>query len=409
MDEIKSELTDSIVKVDDGYKSQVINAIDLYSNGEYSKSLSLLLKISENNKDAMIYSCIGNCYKKMNQTTQARQYWLDSLKFPLVTASPYINLGSLYYEEGSVNKAILFWAIATTISPENLSALYNLAVAYNKKGYRLQSLLYYEKFIKFNKDIASEAYKATMATINSLRNTASTSNNIGLSYYNSHSYERAAESYLKSVLNYPLQPNINQILGRMYFQQKDYETAVKYWLDAYIVSDFHVANYEKLPEAYENLNMPSYAYCFYYLILNSSAMYNSNMKQTKSKLLGLTTQVYKDIDYSDMHYLSAKKYEEENNYHHALIEYKNALILTKTNKNAIKTEIDKMMSFVYPDVCLSESLVLQAEKISLEKNYAKAFEICDRVLLLARHNSETQHKAKKIRNECQNFLEQPKK
>lgn len=409
MDEIKSELAVGQVTLNNDLKCVVANAINLYSRGDYSQALSLLHKVAENHKDAMIYSCIGNCYKKMGQTSQARQYWVDALKYPLSTASPYVNLGSLYFEEGKTDKAILYWTIATTISPENLSALYNLAVAYNRINYRIQSLMYYERFIKYNKDISSDAYKVTMNTINKLRSTASTSNNIGSSYYNSRSYEKAAESYLKSVLNYPLQPNINQILGSMYFKQKDYETAIKYWLDAYIVSDFHVANYENLPEAYENLGMPSYAYCFYYLILNSSAMYNTNPAKTKSKLLALTPQVYKDVDYSDMHYLSAKKYEGDNNYHRALIEYKNALILTKSNKNAIKSEIDKMTSFIYPDICLSESLVKQAEKLVKDKNHSKALEICDRVLLLAKHNSETQHKAKKIKNECQNLLEQSKK
>lgn len=409
MEEIKSELAVGQLAHNDEYKSSIVASIELYSNSEYQKALSLLLKLSESHKDAMIYSCIGNCYKKMGQTSQARQYWNDALRFPIITASPYINLGSLYYEEGNTNKAILYWTIATTISPENLGALYNLAVAYNKKDYRLQSLLYYEKFVQYNKEISSNVYKEVMASVNKLRGTASTSNNLGFSYYNSHNYEKAAESYLKSVLNYPLQANINQILGRMFFQQKDYESAVKYWLNAYIVSDFHIDSYEKLPQAYENLNMPSYAYCFYYLVLNSSLKYNSNPKQTRSKLLGLTPQVYKDVDYSNMHYLSAKQYEEDNNYHHALIEYKNALILAKNNKNAIKSEIDKMTTFIYPNICLSDALVKKADKLAKENNLSKTLEICDRVLLLSKHNSETQHKAKKIKNECQNLLEQSKK
>lgn len=405
MEEITTDITNQAVALDDGQKKSIAKAIELYDSGDYSSSLSLLLSASNSSPDAALYSCIGNCYKKLGQTSQAKQFWEKALNLPVTTASPYINLGTLYYEEGNINKAIIYWIIATTISPDNSSALYNLASAYNKKDLRMQSLAYYEKFIKYNKDISSEIYKSTMSTINKLRKLASVNNHIGICHYNSKSYSHALEAYLSSVKNYPLQPQISNTLGSLFFSMKNYESAVKHWLEAFVTSDFNVDMYDKLPYAYEFLNMPSYAYCFYYQILHDASRYNANLKNLKVKLFQLTPVVYKDIDYSKIHYFSAKQYEEDNNYHYALIEYKNALILAKANnKQAIQAEVSKMHSFIHPDEHLAESLVKSIDNEIDNINIEKALSISERAMLLAKHNSETQRMAIRKRNECQNLL-----
>ncbi len=404
MDEFKSEIEEYGTVANPELKTNLLSAIASIEIKDYTVGLRTLQELDRKTENVIVLSCLGFCYKMLGQSDSARETWERAIKLPIVTPSPYINLGYLYYEENDLTKAILYWTIATTIAPDNTTALYNLAIAYNKKGFRVQSLMYYEKFINYNKNINTEVYKTTKETINKLRKLASVNNHMGMCHYNSSSFQEALNAYLTSVSNYPIQPQISSLIGKILYYTNDFQSAVDHWLNAFITSEFDITMYDKLPYAYEHLNMPSYAYCFYYMILNDNTKYHPNLKDIRLKLFKLTPMVYKDVDYSKIHYASARKYELENNYLNAFIEYNNAFILAKSNKDSIEADVIKMKNFIFPDHLVAEALVTKIDEALAANQINRAKDICERVIILAKLESNTQKYGVRKREECLNLL-----
>lgn len=390
-------------------KNSISRAIDLYEKGEYNSALKILLSIIEKIHNALAYTCIGNCYMMLGDFVNSKFYLEKAIERPSMSPLPYISLGNLYYGDGNLQQAILYWTIANTLVSDDSILLLNLATAYAQKELRIQSIIYYEKFIRFAKQKNLPDYEEVYGKITKLRAIASKSNNIATRHYKAQAYEKAIEHYLASVLNYPLQPQVNHMLGTMFFMSNDYKSAIECWLNAYITSDFNEHNLGYLPIAYEKMKMFSYAYCFYYILLTCPVKKTFTEDNLKAKLLQHSMTVFRDQDYSELHYNSGKKFESENNYLMAYVEYRNALILCKTDKRKIEASLSKMNDFINPEMRVVSTLQFQVTKHLKDNEPELAIEICDKILSLTKPNSPVESVVKRKKEECIRLLNTLKK
>lgn len=408
MSEINAEFSQIQGALSSEQKSSMARAIEFYEHDDYQTALKILLALAENFNNALVFTCISNCYMKLSDVANSKLYLEKAIENPSLSPLPYINLGNLYYAEGSMQKAILYWTIANTLVADNPTLFLNLATAYAKKDLRIQSIIYYEKFIKFAKDKVS--YNEVYKKIAKLRNIASNANNEAINNYKNKSFKKATESYLTSVLNYPLQPEVNMMLGNMFFLSNNFKSAIDCFLNAYITSDFNESYLSYIPLAYEKLNMYSYAYCFYYILTKYRGKKAFNDDTVKAKLLLHSKAVFNgDKNYSEFHYNNGKKFESENNYLFAYIEYNNALILSKENKNKIETSLSKIQDFINPETRVITVLQSQVNKYLNDNDPEPAIQICDKILLLVRQNSATESSVKRKKEECIRLLDSLKK
>lgn len=409
MDETSVDYTLVQSVLDEDQKKSVSKAIDLYENGDYREALKVLLVLSDHVQNALAYTCIGNCYMMLGDFANSKAYLEKAIERPSMSPLPYISLGNLYYGEGNLQLAILYWTIANTLVADDSTLLLNLATAYAQKDLRIQSISYYEKFIRYTSDKTKTGYEEVYANITKLRAIASKANNIAARHYKARSFEKSIESYLSSVLNYPLQPQVNHMLGNMFFLTNDYKSSIECWLNAYIASDFNANHLGYIPLAYEKMKMYSYAYCFYYILLTNPVKKVFTDDDIKAKLLQHSIVVFKGQDYSELHYNAGKKLELENNYLMAFIEYTNASILCKGDKRKIEASLSKMHDFINPEMRVVSTLQFQVTKHLKDNEPALAIEICDKILSLIKPHSPVESIVKRKKEECIRLLDSLKK
>ena len=385
-------------------KKAIIKAIDFYDTANYRSAIDLLMPIVDKTHDPVAYTCLGNCYLKAGDFYNARKYFEKAIERPTLSPFPFISFGNLYYEEGDVQKAILHWSVANTLVADDASLILNLATAYAQKDFRIQSIIYYERYLKIAAGSQSETYKKITSRVAKLKTTSAKLNGVASRYFASKSINKAIEAYRSSITNFPLQPQINLTLGNLYFMIKDYKSAVDCWLNAYITSDFSISTLGYLPLAYEKLKMFSHAYSFYYILLSGKGKKSFTGAEIKSKLLQNSVIVFRNDEASDEHFEIAKKYEAENNYLLAYVEYTNALTLCKGDKSKIEASRAKMLDFIKPELRVLSTLQVQLNSYLKNNQLAKAVETCDKILLLLPIKSSMQDEIRKKRKECKDLL-----
>ena len=127
-------------------KSLLMEEANIYNNKRDYQSLApllpALLDINVNNADIAFVS--ANCYDHLNQYEKAEPLYLQSIALNSSAYGPIFNLGLLYLkqeeirQEGSgtqnVARAIQWLQKANEISPNNISCLKALQLAYTKTG-----------------------------------------------------------------------------------------------------------------------------------------------------------------------------------------------------------------------------------------------------------------------------------
>ena len=385
-------------------KKAIIKAIDSYSSDNFKKAIEILTPITEKTNDSTAFTCLGNCYFKAGDFFNARKYYEKAIAKASTNPYPFISYGNLYYEEGDIQKAILYWTVANTLVADDANLLLNLATAYAQKDFRIQSLTYYEKYFKFASRVKNDNYIKINTKLTKLKSNSSRLNAFGSRFYANKAIRKSIESYSSSVLNFPLQPQINLLLGNLFFLTKNYKSAIDAFLNAYITSNFNPTNFGHLPYAYEQLKMYSHAYCFYYILLSSKGRKVFPAKELKAKVIKYGTMVYRDDEAYLSHLELAKEFENDNNYLMAYVEYTNALILCKGDKAQIEASISKMLEFINPEIRVASNLKVYLNALINNREYAKAIEICDKILLLSKLSPSFDDEIRKKRKECKELL-----
>lgn len=138
--------------IKNGYKlsarEQYYYAKELYYTGYYKKCISELKKFlrMENKFEANVvdcYLCMGRCYKLLNDKKQI-DVLFDCLKNCTPNSEVLCEIGSYYIQENDNKKAILFYEMATQISPNINSGAFIDMNYYYLVPYLQLVMLYYK-------------------------------------------------------------------------------------------------------------------------------------------------------------------------------------------------------------------------------------------------------------------------
>ena len=223
----------------------------------YTKSLEVLQSIIElnlkkeyivkvKNEIATALNNIGSTYYGEGEIEKALNYYYQSLELakttlsesnePIATkglklnmANAYNNIGIIYKYQGNINKTLEFYSQGLKIQEEIHDkqgiavSLSNIGNIYMNNGDNDKALEYYKRGLKIQEDIA---YK---------KGQGSSMANIGYIYFNTKEYNKARDYFLKSLIICEETgfkkgiANSFQNIGNTYAAQKNTEKALGYY------------------------------------------------------------------------------------------------------------------------------------------------------------------------------------
>ena len=209
----------------------------LYQSGNYSGALKLYLDMINTSFSYKLYYEVGRCYYKLNDLENAELYFSRSVSLESLKNPSYVFLGNLYYKKQDLTKAIENWVLAFSFKPDDEAVCLNLATSYFTKDMRFQSLFYYEKYLKYAKDKSSSYYLEIKKSLEEFAR-------IGREFYQKanravtmQDNETALQALEYSVKNYPLNFDTNFLLGKIYFEKKEYIKAMIYLKQAFCLDN----------------------------------------------------------------------------------------------------------------------------------------------------------------------------
>ena len=124
---------------------------ELYTDGNYTDALNSFLSAEEaglkNFKQEELYSCIGNCYLKLDNCDKSIEYQLKCLDENPEYFEGWVNLGVAYRKSGNNEKAMTCYEVALNYDPKSTESgpLYiSLGVLYIELGKPISALTYLE-------------------------------------------------------------------------------------------------------------------------------------------------------------------------------------------------------------------------------------------------------------------------
>ena len=317
-----------------------------YSSGHYEAALKLYLGMLNSSISYKLYHRIGKCYYKMNEIDKAEEYFEKSIKLEKFANPSYIYLGNICYKSENISKAIYYWMCAYAYKPNDETICLNLATSYFSKGMKFQSVFYYEKYLECANNKKSDAYKAIKESLDKY-------NQIGTEFlqkarlaYSRRDNKSAIEFLNFAVKNQPVNFDINYMLGSLYLEENDCMKALIYLRQAYCLDSKSLDTIQKLASAYISVGDYTGAYCtmrrLLPLVIHNQAEYLKTMKVIKEL----------DASFDELSYKGHKEYGDEyykeNNYHFALQEYENCMILNEKVREELDDKVNRIRSFINP-------------------------------------------------------------
>ena len=394
------------VKIDssgDVASDKTIRAYEFYQNKRYNDALAIAENDSQISSSAFGQVLIGNCYKSINNKEKAIAHWQKAISISPLEYSAYINIANEYYADGKTSEAILNWTIASTIVPENSVVNLNLATAYNKKGFRIKSTKYFEKYLQYESNATSKEYLQVKHTISNLTAKVDFFTKKVNEYKAKRDIRMIAALYLKMIATYANLPNIYANIAEIFFFDKNYEKALEFFLTVYF-------NYPHTPKILLDianlcyiLNKPSYAYCYYSRavkhLMEGTSFYEKAMEKIR-----VLSYVLKDTELIDKHLQAAKEAEADNDYERAVDEYENYTMLTESDNPEIQQIIDRYKIFINPEPFVVNVLYSQIPELMNRKKLNACVDVCDRILKLSDSHTKEAVYAVKCRTDCKRIL-----
>ncbi len=383
--------------------SKLTKAYELYASGQIQEAVNFLETDSQASNTAYAQILLGNCYQKLGQKDKAMSFWQRATDLSPLEYAAYLNIGNEYYLSNRIFQAIFNWHCAGSACPENPVVNLNLAVAYDKLGYRVQATRYFEKYLKYSKNKDSAEYQKIKHTIANL--TAKTDFYLKKSeeYRAQKDLKKVAAAYLMLISTYANLPSIYINLASIFVFDKNYEKAQEFYKIAYL-------NFPSTPSLLLNLaNMEyllgnkSYAYCYYKRAFKYLTESTSHWLQVKMKLAELSA-VTRDSEIIETHLQKAKEAEDTCHYEVAIDEYENYLILTDSHSDEIQQLIDKYKIFLNPEPFVVKMLYNQIPELMQSKKLHAAVEVCDRIMTMAEPHTKEMVYAMKCKVECKKVI-----
>jgi len=376
--------------------STISAALRWYSQGNYQEALKLFLSIINTNADSETYVNVGNCYFMLNGQKEALEYWNKAIALDPKNAKAYANLGNLYYKNEDIEKAISFWLVALISRPEDAHTSLNLAIAFNQKNMQFESIKYFEKYLKYAENKTSKEYIQVKEKIENCFEVANQYLTYGVQLQSNEEHEKAAQCYFKSLANYPNLSKTNLNLGSIFFSDKNYELAIKYWKVAAHLDPGYDKMYSNLAISYDLLGKFDYAYCYYIrysnFIINNKEEYNKvNRRIAKIKPI-----LSKNPELIEAHLKKAEKHVANSEFFDAIDEFENYSLLKPEDKKVYKEIIKKLKSYLNPEQSIIENCFEIGNNLIAQKKFSEAKPYFWRIMNLSspKHLEFTKARAK---------------
>lgn len=382
-------------------RNRLVAAKNNYAQGNYHEALKLLLDSINTNTDADTYVDIGSCYYMMGRYQDAIEYWNRAIDLDSRNSSAYANLGNLYYKQGQVEKAISMWLVALISKPEDAKTSLNLAIAFNQKDMRFESIKYFERYIKYCENKGSDEYQKIKQRIQHCFFVANEYLTLGAGFHNENKEKKAAACYFKSLANYPNLSKTNLNLGSIFFGDKNLDLAIKYWKAASHIDRNYAKIYSNLAISYDLKREFNYAYCYYYLYMNFVLNDKEEYYKVNKRLVKIKPFLNEHPELIPEHLKKAQDHLANNEIDDAIDEFKNYSILNPAEQQHYKEIIRKLESYLNPELDIIAMCFEKGNSLINEGRYVEAKPYFLRVMRLSSPQYLEFSKAKAKYSQCE--------
>ncbi len=355
-----------------------------YLKGDYAAALKLYLSMLNTSISYKLYYEIGRCYYKLNDFLPAEEYFKKSIALEGFKNQSYLYLGNIFYKRENIKQAIENWCCAYAYKPDDAAVCLNLATSYFSKGMKFQSVFYYEKYLKYAKD-KGQSYSVIRDSLNKC-------SEIGNDFLQkaqraiSAKDNKSAIEYLNfAVKNMPVSFDINHLLGKVYLDENDNMHALIYLKQALCLDGKSLDVLQKLASVFINLGDYTAAYCtmrrLLPLVLHNQEEYLKTLQMVKD-----LNSSFDDLSYQG-HKEWGDNYYDDNNYHLALMEYENCVILNERMLDKVGDRIDRLKSFINPEARIIKTCLEKGSEFYADGNYKTSDKYFSKVMLMANENS----------------------
>lgn len=376
-------------------------ALKHYEQGNYKEALKLFLEVVHTSTGADIYIDIGSCFYMMNEHKEALEYWNKAIQLDPKNSKSYTNIGNLYYKNGQVEMAISFWLVALISRPEDADTCLNLAIAFDKKDMRFESIKYFERYIKYAENKNEQDYVKVKSKLQHCFNVANQYLTLGAQLQSEGQDKKAAACYFKSLANYPNLSKTNLNLGSIFFSDRNLELAIKYWKTASYIDPNYDKIYSNLAISYDLMKQFDYAYCYYnrymdFVIGNKEEYYKANRR-----LLKIKPYLNTHPELIGKHLELAKEHVAKSEFNEAIDEFKNYSILKPEEQHEYKDMIKKLESYLNPELSIISSCFEKGNDLVNEGRFSEAKPYFFRVMKLSSPQYLEFSKAKAKYSHCE--------
>lgn len=346
-----------------------------YELGNYNEALKLLLDATTRNSSSEIFVEIGSCYYMQGGHKEALDYWNKAIKLDSKNSKAYANIGNLHYKNDQIEMAISFWLVALISRPEDANTCLNLAIAFDKKNMRFESIKYFEKYIKYCENKTSDEYLKIKSRIQHCFNVASQYLTLGAQAQSEGDNKKAAACYFKSLANYPNLSKTNLNLGSIFFSDKNLELAIKYWLAASHIDPNYDKIYSNLAISYDLKKQFDYAYCYYYRYMNYIISNKEEYYKINRRVLKIKPYLNDHPELIQQHLKKAQEHIANSEFYEAIDEFKNYSILKPEEQANYKEMIKNLESYLNPELSIIANCfeignnLINEGRVSEAKNY----------------------------------------
>ena len=364
-----------------------------YMNGDYQAALNLYLSLVNANISYKLYHRIAKCYYKMGDYKNAEENFLNSVKLEKADNPSYMYLGNISYRREDIRSAIYYWACAFAYKPDDDIVCLNLATSYFSCGMKFQSVFYYEKYLKYAQD-KSSSYKAVKQSLDEYSKIGSDFLQKAKVSIMRKDYKNAIEFLTFAYKNLPTNYDINLLLGTAYLAENDNMHAMIYLKQAYCINKKSIEVLQMLTSVFINLGDYTAAYCTLRRIL---PLVISNQEEYLN-----TMQVIKELNssFDEQSYFGHKEwgdnYYRENNFHFALFEYENCVLLNEAMQEKLADKIEQLTRFINPEAYIVKAYMNKADSLYKEGDIKSANKYFTKVMLFSEPDSQ-EYKSAKLR------------
>ena len=378
-------------------------AYELYDACKYEDSLSIAERNSQISSTSSGQVLIGNCYYKLNNKEKALLCWKKAVSISPLEYSAYLNIGNELYRQKNINEAIFNWHLANSVMPENASVNLNLANAYNKKENRILATKYFEKYLKYEKNIHSSEYEQIKQVFSNLTAKVDFYAKKVEEYKIQKDIKTIAALYFKMISTYANLPAIYTNIAEIFMFDKNYEKALEFYKKVYLNFSYTPQIVLEIANIYYLLNKSSYAYVYYKRAFDLVPEGTSFSNKIKSNLSSLSF-VLSEPDTFNEHLEIAQNAEKNNEYEIAIDEYENYLILSESEFPDIQQKIDKYKIFLNPEPFVVNVLYSQISELMRQKKLNTCIDVCDRIITLGNSHSKEVIYAMRCKTECRRII-----